>query len=188
MRSSSETPAGATVVITHRVRGGREADYEHWLGEIGPLVRGAPGHMDWQLIRPIAELTTTYTIVIRFDTIDHLRDWMDSETRKRLIEQVRPLLATGDEYSIRSGLDFLFTPPNAGGKVPVRWKQFLVTWSAIYPLALGVPLALAPLMRQLGTAENLFVSTFFVTAIVVALMVYAVMPHYTKLVRRWLYD
>ncbi len=28
--------------------------------------------------------------------------------------------------------------------MPVRWKQFLITWSAIYPLALGVPLMVVP--------------------------------------------
>lgn len=188
MNSSDVTPTGATVVITHRVRAGKEADYENWVGEIGPLARAAPGHMDWQIIRPIVGLTTTYTVVIRFDTIDHLRRWIGSDDRQRLIEKVRPLLATDDEYTIQSGLDFLFTPPNTGGKVPVRWKQFLITWSAIYPLVLGVPVVVAPAMRQLRIAENLFATTLVVTATVVFLMVYVIMPRYTRLVRRWLYD
>jgi antibiotic biosynthesis monooxygenase (ABM) superfamily enzyme len=187
MTSSDLTPSGATVVITHRVRDGRESDYDNWLNEIGPLCRASPGHLDWQIIRPIAGLTTTYTVIIRFDTPDHLRQWMGSPERQRLIETVRPLLATDDDYTIRSGLDFWFTAPGAGVKVPVRWKQFLITWSAIYPLVLGVSLVVVPVLRQLGAPDNRFLTTLLVTATVVLLMVYVIMPRYTSLVRQWLF-
>jgi hypothetical protein len=33
---------GATVVITHRVRDGRQDDHEKWMNEIGPLCRSSP--------------------------------------------------------------------------------------------------------------------------------------------------
>ncbi len=136
------TEKGATVVITHRVHPGKESLYDDWLDEIGPLCRSSAGLLDWQIIRPIAGLTATYTVIIRFDTREHLENWMLSPQRKRLIEQVRPLLATEDDFTIRSGLDFWFTPEGAQARIPVRWKQFLITWSAIYPLVLGVPLVL----------------------------------------------
>ncbi|HEX8773113.1 MAG TPA: antibiotic biosynthesis monooxygenase [Pyrinomonadaceae bacterium] len=187
MTSSDLTPSGATVVITHRVRDGKEADYDNWLNEIGPLCRASPGHLDWQIIRPIAGLTTTYTVVIRFDTSDHLRQWMGSPDRQRLIQTVRPLLAADDGYTIQSGLDFWFTAPGAGVKVPVRWKQFLITWSAIYPLVLGVPLVIVPILRQLGASDNRFLTMLLITATVVLLMVYVIMPRYTRLVRQWLF-
>jgi uncharacterized protein len=188
MNSSGATQNGATVVITHRVRDGKQADYDNWLNEIAPLCKASPGHLDWQIIRPIAGLTATYTVVIRFDTCDHLRQWMSSHDRKRLIEKVRPLLAKDDDFFIRSGLDFWFTLEGARAKVPVRWKQFLVTWSAIYPLVLGVPLVVSPVMRLLGMPGNRFVTTLFVTATVVFLMTYVIMPRYTKLIRQWLFD
>jgi hypothetical protein len=113
---------------------------------------------------------------------------MGSQERKRLIEKARPLLAKDDDFFIRSGLDFWFTPEGARAKVPVRWKQFLVTWSAIYPLVLGVPQVVAPLLRQLGVPQARYIDTLFVTGTVVSLMVYLVMPRYTKLLRRWLFD
>lgn len=178
---------GATVVITHRVQAGREAAYEAWLGEIGPLCRAAPGHLDWHVVRPIAGLTTTFTVIVRFAMVAQLRTWMESAERRRLIEQARPLLATDDRYTIKSGLDFWFTPPAPGTKVPVRWKQFLVSWSAIFPLVLVVPLAVVPALRFLGLPEHRALITLCVTGTVVALMVYVVMPRYTRLVQRWLY-
>jgi len=171
---------GATVVITHRVREGQQDQYESWLNEIGPLCRSYPGHLDWQIIRPIAGLTGTYTVVIRFDTREHLENWMGSPDRKRLIRKIRSTLAMDDDFFVSSGLDFSFVPDGAKAQVPVRWKQFLITWSAIYPLALGVPLGIVPLQRMLRISPGHYGETLLITGAVVALMVYVVMPRYTK--------
>lgn len=179
---------GATVVITHRVREGHHAAYEDWLNEIRPLCRRSPGHLDWQIVRPISGVAGTYTAIIRFDTRDHLEAWMHSPERARLIEKARPLLAHDDDFMVRSGLDFWFTPEGASAKVPVRWKQLLVTWSAIYPLVLLVPLAVMPAARALGLPTSRYLDTLLVTGTVVWLMVYLVMPRYTRLVKRWLFD
>lgn len=185
--ASETVDRGATAVITHRVHGDRHADYESWLLEIGARCRAADGHLDWHVVRPIPGLTTTYTFIIRFDTIGNLRRWMESPIRAQLIERVRPLLLDGDDFFIGSGLDFWFAPEGARARIPVRWKQFLVTWSAIYPLVLAVPLVAGPLMRAAGVPDHPLLATLVVTGAVVFLMVYVVMPRYTKLVARWLF-
>jgi hypothetical protein len=112
---------------------------------------------------------------------------MSSEHRNRLIEKVKPILAKDDDFFIKSGLDFWFTPEGARAKVPVRWKQFLVTWSAIYPLVLVVPLIVLPLLRLLGIPQHHYLDTLLISGSVVSLMVYFVMPRYTKFVKRWLF-
>jgi len=178
---------GATVVITHRVEDGHQAGYEAWLEEVRPCCSRYPGFVDSQIIRPVAGLTGTFTVVIRFDTREHLEAWMGSDVRKSLVEKARPLLAKDDEFYIQSGLDFWFVPDGAKARVPVRWKQFLVTWSAIYPLALFVPLLLLPALRALGVLENRYTDTLIVSAVIVALMVTLIMPNYTRLVRHWLF-
>ena len=185
--SEKNTGEGATVVITHRVRNDKHADYEKWIREIAPLCRASPGYLDWHIVRPITGLTETFTVIIRFDTKAHLQEWMESPTRARLIEKVKPLFVTGDDFFISSGLDFWFTPAGARAKVPVRWKQFLATWSAIYPLVLGVPLVVTPALQYLGIPNNRYLTTLAVTGIVVFFMVYLVMPRYTKIIRRWLF-
>jgi antibiotic biosynthesis monooxygenase (ABM) superfamily enzyme len=113
---------------------------------------------------------------------------MQSPERARLIEKVQPLFVTGDDFFISSGLDFWFTPAGAKAKVPVRWKQYLLTWSAIYPLALGVPLVVMPALRGMGVPSSLPLTTLVVTGVVVFLMVYLVMPRYTRLMQRWLFS
>jgi len=163
----------ATALITHRVPEGRHVDYEKWAREIAPLAKAAPGHLDRHVVRPIPGLSDTYTVVLRFDTSAHLQEWLDSPVRRRLIEKVQPVLAGGDAFLT--------------GNRAARWKQFLVTWSAIYPLVLGLSLVVAPLLRHLGVPSHHLLSTLVVTGTAVFLMVFWVMPLYTNLVRRWLF-
>jgi len=177
---------GATVVITHRVREGSQPAYERWLGQIAPLCRAAPGHLDWHIVRPIPGLSETYTAIIRFDTPEHLRDWMASPARNDLVHGVRDLLVGGDDFVVSHGLDFWFASASAPGKVPVRWKQCLVTWSAIYPLVLVVPWALTHFFLVLGLHVHHALATLAATGVIVFLMVYVVMPRYTRRLRRWL--
>jgi uncharacterized protein len=178
---------GASVVITHHIIDGKQQDYEDWLNEIGPICRNSTGNIDWQIIRPIPNLTFNYTVIIRFDTIENLKNWMDSEKRKKLIEKATPLFAKDDKYYIKTGLDFLFLSENENSKIPVRWKQYFVTWSAIYPLSLVIPIILLPLLRSLPLPQNKFLDSFFVSGLIVFIMVYLLMPSYTKLIKKWLF-
>lgn len=178
---------GATAVITHRVRAVHDEDYNQWLKEISPVSRSFPGYLDLHLIRPIPGLTCTYTIVVRFDTEEHLSGWMYSPERQRLIAKARPFLARDDDFFVCSGLDFWFTPEGAKTQVPVRWKQFLVTWSAIFPLVLAVSFILPGVFDALHLPNHAVSKTLVATGVVVFSMTYLVMPAYTRLLKRWLF-
>ena len=69
---------GASVVITHHVLEGKKLDYEKWLDEILPVSKHAQGFIDLQIVKPIPNLTFVYTVIMRFDTIDNLKEWMES--------------------------------------------------------------------------------------------------------------
>jgi len=179
---------GASVVINHHIKDGKHRDYENWLLEIEPICRNFPGHMDWQIIRPIPNITYDYTVIIRFDTLSHLKHWMDSKERKNLIEKVRELFVKEDNFYIKSGLDFLFIPENQSTKIPVRWKQFMVTWSAIFPLSMVIPLLVLPVLQTLNVSQNHAINSLFVSGVIVLLMIYVIMPYYTRLIKKWLYS
>jgi antibiotic biosynthesis monooxygenase (ABM) superfamily enzyme len=179
---------GATVVITHHVSAIQQPQYEQWLNEIGPICKASQGLLDWHIIRPITGLTDTYTVIIRYDNHQNLKNWIASEDRKRLLSKIDSLLANKEDVYINSGLDFLFSQVGEKPKTPVRWKQFLVTWSAIFPLVVSLPLILLPILRWFNVPNNQLLNTLIVTGAVVSLMVYVVMPRYTKLVRHWLFN
>jgi len=187
MQAGEARPDPATVVITHKVFAGNQAAYEKWLDEIGTACKASPGHINKTIIAPVRGVTDAYTVIIRFDTRDNLIGWMESDARKALVEKVRPLLVDDDKFIVKSGLDFWFTPEGAQAKLPTRWKQFLITWSAIYPLVLLVPPVWAPVFEYFHIAHLHYFKALFVTLTIVGLMVYLVMPNYTRLVHKWLF-
>jgi antibiotic biosynthesis monooxygenase (ABM) superfamily enzyme len=185
--SSIPSKDGATAVIMHTVRVEKRAEYEKWLDKIGSACRASNGHLDLNLIRPVPGLTSSYTIIVRFDTRENLEVWMHSSTRTKLIDEAQALLVNGDGFFIKSGLDFWFTPEGAKARVPTRWKQFLVTWSAIFPLSISAQYILPSVFAVLGVPDHPILRSLIATGLIVILMVYLVMPRYTKLVYRWLF-
>ena len=172
-------------IITHTIQAGEEATYEAWLTDMLSVVSRAPGYLGREVFRP-AQGMRTYTSILRFDAYDHLSAWAASDTRKALVSQVSDLLTKGDVHEIRTGIDFWFTPELA--KPPRPWKQFLVVLSAIYPLSLIVPFLLTPLFRLVPLLTHPLIRGLVIVAVVVGLMTCVVMPRYTCLVKRWLYE
>jgi uncharacterized protein len=174
-----------TSVVRHTVRSGAEKAYESWLHEIVPIASRFPGHRGVNVIRPPAG-SHDYAVVLHFDTIDHLRGWLDSEQRRELIEKVMPYLAGEDNVEIKTGLEFWFTPPSQQQRAR-PYKQFLVTLSVIYPLTMLIPLLFRPGFDRLPALNVFYVRQFVVDAVIVALLTYVIMPRYTRLIAGWLY-
>lgn len=178
----------ATVVISHHVKEDSKNNYEAWLKEIIPVSKRYPGHLGVVIVHPVPGATVTYTVIIRFDTCKHLLTWMESNDRKKLIEKVNSYLVEDDKFFVRSGLDFWFTPEEAKAKLPTKWKQFLVTWSAIFPLVLALSALIDFLTTSISITLNHPFKVLSLTFLVVLMMVYLVMPRYTKLVHKWLFS
>jgi antibiotic biosynthesis monooxygenase (ABM) superfamily enzyme len=160
--------------------------YEDWLKEIIPIAKQFAGHHGVNVIRPLGG-AGAYTIVLHFDTIENLRNWLASDVRMRLIEKIRPFLQVDENIDIETGLEFWFTPP-PGGKPAKAYKQFLITLSAIFPLTILIPWFLQPLFTWLPILDQFVIHHLVVAAGIVATVTYVVMPRYTRLVARWLYS
>ncbi len=188
MTFTLDTEQTATVVISHHVRDDAKLDYEAWLNQIIPVSKSYPGHLGVSIVHPVAGATVTYTVIIRFDTRKNLLTWMKSDDRKNLIKKVQPYLVEDDKFFVRSGLDFWFTPEEATAKLPTKWKQLLMTWSAIFPLVLTMSAFVNWLANSISVTLGHELTVLITTFLVVLMMVYVVMPRYTKLVHKWLFS
>jgi antibiotic biosynthesis monooxygenase (ABM) superfamily enzyme len=175
----------AAFVITHTVKHGAEQRYEEWTKEILSAVSRYPGYLGREVFRP-TQGNRKYTIIVRFDTDEHLKDWTESDARKEFISRASDLLETGDQNEVRTGIDFWFKPE--GTRPPKAWKQFLLTASAVYPLSLILPRLLAPLYRVAPPLGHPLISALLMAALLTGLLTFVIMPRYTRLVRRWLYQ
>lgn len=173
-----------TSIISHEVKPAAMPQYEQWLIEIRKACAQFEGYLSTDVIRPFGK-EHTYVVIIRFAGFDNLTHWMESEQRRTFMRQMEPFLTKGDRYQIKTGLEFWFAPSD--GKKATPWKQFLVTWSAIFPLSLLVTSLLGPALDLLSFPGATIVARLANTALLVVLMVYVVMPRYTKLVSHWLF-
>ena len=95
----------ATVVISHRVRAGREADYEHWRAAINKAVAQYDGFDGLEEIRPQAGAQEDWVIVFRFRTAEQLTAWLSSAERCELISQASELLDDMHEQIVATSED-----------------------------------------------------------------------------------
>jgi antibiotic biosynthesis monooxygenase (ABM) superfamily enzyme len=177
----------AVLVIHHEVQTTAQGLYEKWLKDVASEAQRFSGHMGVNIIRPHSS-SSRYTIVLRFDSNEHLKSWLDSETRKRFIEEIRPALAKEEEVEMETGLEYWFTPPAAKQLHARPFKQFLVTLSAIFPLTVVLPWLLKPVFTLVPFLGEPVISNFVLAVIIVYLMVYVIMPRYTRLVAQWLFE
>jgi uncharacterized protein len=183
---TSRDPSAVTSVIRHTVRAGSESRYEAWFREVTAIAQTFPGHRGVDFIRPPKGLRT-YTVVLHFDKSEHLGRWLSSDARKRLIAEIEPYLEGGDQVEIRTGLEFWFTPPDSEQKHAKTYKQFLITWSVIFPLTIFVPWVLHPLFQTVPFLGLPGISNLLISAMIVGLLTYVIMPRYTRMVATWLY-
>lgn len=171
-----------TLVITHALRPENAGSYEAWLGKIMPVAAEYPGHLGASVIRP-ADGQNMWSIIIRFDTLEHLSGWTQSETRKQLVDEITPLLAEGERTEVHTEAAFWFTPPAPHTRQPKRWKQFLMTLLVIFPSTNLVPTVTGALLPGLKGSLLLHLIN---DACVVALVVWFWMPIVTRMFAGWL--
>jgi uncharacterized protein len=176
-----EQEGPVTVVIRHRVKKGKEADFEGWLRGITAAAAALDGYLGYHVIRPADPRRPEYLILFRFETFAKLEVWESSETRHQWLDRLEPLVVHPPTLERHTGLEVWFTPV-PGHAPPPRWKMVAVTLLAIYPLIMLTQLLLGPLMadwpmplRSLATASLL-----------VCVMTYAAMPLLTGLFSQWL--
>src|ERR687888_19855 len=110
-----------TVVVRHRVKPGKQAEFEGWLRGISQAVLQFEGHLGLNVVRP-ADLTRhEYLVFFRFDTFANLEKWEGSQTRQEWLDTLEPLMAHAPARERHTGLEVWFTAP-AGSAPPPRTK------------------------------------------------------------------
>jgi len=173
--------------IRHRLKKGpaKREQYENWLAKIMPIAASYPGHLGVQVVRP-PEGHNEYLIVVRFASILDLQNWQQSVERKRLVKEIAGILESEEALDIKTGIDYWFTPPTVGMH-PRRWKQWLVTTSVIWPLTVYVPPVMEPVFSRFPELGEPGLRQGVLAVVIVALVVYVVMPVYVRLIAKWFF-
>ncbi|WP_342705535.1 antibiotic biosynthesis monooxygenase [Burkholderia arboris] len=172
----------AALLVRHEIAPEARERYEAWLAEVTQACRQFPGFQGAAVIRP-EKGEDTYTVMVNFATHAQLMEWVGSAQRLRLVEALHPLLRHAER--IRAGMGLWCAPALTGAPQAKPYKQFLLTYSAIYPLSQVVPAALGSVTTSLALPD--FLAHLITTGVMVWLMVYWIMPRYVRAVAGWLF-
>ena len=173
-----------TAAISHLVRPGSEQKYEQWLHHVSGIAQQFPGYSGVSFIRPQDATYPEYTILLKFDCYQHLKEWLDAPIRERWIENVKPLVQHDQSMQVLSGLETWFTLPKKRTEYsPERYKMSILTALMVFVIAELLKILLTPIL--IGLPHLL--QSLLLTVITVFCLMYLVMPRVTRLFYRWLY-
>jgi uncharacterized protein len=77
-------PAPATVLISQRVKPGREEDFRRWQDEVNRTVASFSGFLGTEVVAPKGA-GGEWTVLYRFDSKPHLESWLGSSERAEVL-------------------------------------------------------------------------------------------------------
>jgi antibiotic biosynthesis monooxygenase (ABM) superfamily enzyme len=181
---SSISNDSVTVVVTRRVKSGHESQYENWLKRLLEEAKSMKGYLGATVQKPVPG-TTEYTSVFRFDNVENLRKFEESEIRARYLREVVDYVEADAIWKKFSGLEFWFSPPK--GTIvpqPSRLRMALVMIIVVYGLVISIGQLVATLA---GDIIPSYVRLFVTISIEIFLMTFVLMPRLTKLLAKWIY-
>ena len=171
-----------TVVVTRTVRAGQDSSYEGWIHGVGEAAHAFPGHLGLTVIRPRSG-THDYTLIFRFDTLDHLRQWQGSQVCRDWVTRADAICERSNVQQL-SGMETWFALPGGAAFIPPpRWKMALVSWLVAFPLIQGLNVSLGSWLPPLPAALRGALSGLAM----IVIMTYVAMPAVTRALARWLY-
>jgi antibiotic biosynthesis monooxygenase (ABM) superfamily enzyme len=180
---ASDAEAPVTVLFSRRVKPGREADFEAWAHGVTTAARHFPGNLGASVLD--APDRREYHFLVTFADRKSLQSWLDSDERQRWLARMGELIEADRALQQLTGLETWFKLPGSNVptmKPPPRWKMWLVSMVAVYPLVLGFQALVVPRMAGLP----LPLKALMFPLVLLTLMTFAVMPVVTRLLRRWL--
>ena len=175
----------AGMVVSTRVKPGRENAYREWQDRIDAEAARFSGFLGNEVFAPVPGVQEDWVVVVRFDSAGHLKDWLQSDSRRRLIEQAADLWQETRVESFSGGFPGWFGPGADGFGRPIgppNWKQAMSVLLVLYPTVMLLNLFLSPLLAGLPMALSMFLGN----VVSVALLTWLLMSMVNRVFGFWL--
>lgn len=176
----SHHPEPVTAVASFRLKPGNRNRYAEIHARLSELLHAYPGFLRTELFAPIEGVQEETVVVLAFDTRQHLDAWLESEERRRLLEEIDPYIEGDRTMNVVGGFAGWFGLP---GMARVKtWKQATIVLLAIVPTSL----VLTGLRMWLLPDANWVLGVLIGNVIGVIALSWVLMPVLTRLFAGWL--
>jgi len=172
-----------TVVVSRRIKPGREAEFEESMRNFVQFAMTFPGHRDISILRP-AEGGRDYIVVDKFSDVGSRNNFKSSPPYRQWMNRLGEFTDGDSRIEELSGLEGWFTrSEDIRLAKPAKYKMALATFLGVFPVAMILTLTLGPMIRP----WPFVLSSPAFNASVVILLTWVVMPLVTRLLHPWLF-
>lgn len=178
------SPELISALFTWHVKPGREQDFEAWAHRMTATAGRFPGHLGASWLRSDHD-SHEFQTVLRWSGAQQYWAWIESSERAACLRQGQQFMQHPQPVGVHAtGLETWFTLPGQRTITPPpRWKMWLLTLIAVFPLALLFQMFVIPHLRGLPLVAR----SAALGGTLTTLMTFVVMPTLTRALRRWLY-
>ncbi|MGH1517832.1 hypothetical protein [Chryseobacterium sp. JK1] len=170
----------STVVVKYKLNDVANFESTGWLKKLKEVTEQEEGFIDMLQLPPILE-EEHLTIVLCFMTLRDAKNWLESEKRKKLLEEALGDISNRLEQVIQNPFGFQLNSV----KKKSRIRQVIVSFIAVYPLTVIIPKQVTTLFIKLEF-DSVILKGILVALIISSLMVYLVMPIVLKVFKKWI--
>lgn len=190
MTNQVEPVPNSSIVIEYDgIPGEKESEFRQWQADIRSGVVQFEGYLRTDVFPAIQGAQDKWYVVVHFDTPANLSQWLDSDTRHRLISMGKRRFGAY-RYHIGNGLTGLEAwfskriDGNGKRSNPPAWKQNFAVLFGLYPTVMVETLLFSKLrlMETWAQPYQMFVSNL----VSCSLLTWVVMPSVTWLLNFWL--
>ncbi|MEU7893666.1 antibiotic biosynthesis monooxygenase [Nonomuraea sp. NPDC049152] len=174
-----------TAVISHDVRPGRESEFVRWQEKFGRAQEKFQGFMGFEEFEPVSGIQDRWVVLLRYDTREHLDEWLESDTRKKLLEEGRDYFVDYDVRKVPSAFSGWFRfDSEAGEGLPPNWKQAMCVLLVLYPTVMILTLTVGHVFEAAHLPG--YLAMFMSNVLSVAVLAWFAMPLVNRVFASWL--
>jgi antibiotic biosynthesis monooxygenase (ABM) superfamily enzyme len=180
---TNEHEQSLNVVVSRRIRTGREADFEEAMVAFAAWAACQPGQAGMQLLRPPPG-SRDYIVAARFRDEAARRAFTASDDYREWMAKLGAMTEGETHIEELSGLEGWFTLPGFrdSARLP-RWKMAVATFCGVLPTSIVLGKVLSPVILD----WPYLVGQAAFAASMVALLTWVVMPLITRVLHGWLH-
>lgn len=185
--STGPQESHASAIITTTVAPEEEDAFLEWQARIAAAQASFDGFDGYRLQHPIPGVQPDWVAILRYDTEEHMRAWLESSERRTLIEENGSFGAQARVRVVRSGFDAWFDAPHdsASSRAPT-WKQSMLVLLVLYPVVFLFGLWVQdPVLLENGLP--FWLALFIGNVVSVAALGWLLVPAANRLFGWWLY-
>lgn len=175
-----ENEGDGLLLVRFKLKADYTNDFEKWKSDAIERIKAFKGFIDITVLDRLKDVDY-YHILIRFDCEENVKIWLHSDERRKIFDDSDVSWITERQEVIHSWNIFWYRIFEGTKK----WKQWAVTFIAVYPLTLIIPM----MVKTIAKVIPLYFFAGIISALMISgCMVLLVMPFIHKLFKKWLHE